>query len=195
MNNEKFDFPSYFSQFYFYVAQHYLILGDAEKALNFINLSIDITPTIVELYLVKSKILKHCLYLNEVSKQNESIYVKDWMGSHYEFYYDEMKDEEYINPCVSIYLSLYSDYLGNDSDPNDDVPAHSITFLLNLRKYDNKNELTFKFYKYENDKLKYNNVIYVYNGDAQIGEIYYYETLNVSHDWIITFLNENLKIN
>ena len=65
MNNEKFDFPSYFSQFYFYVAQHYLILGDAEKALKFINLSIDITPTIVELYLVKSKILKHCLYLNE----------------------------------------------------------------------------------------------------------------------------------
>jgi hypothetical protein len=42
-----------------------LILGDNEKALNFINLSIDITPTIVELYLVKSKILKHSLYLSE----------------------------------------------------------------------------------------------------------------------------------
>ena len=65
MNNEKLDFPSYFSQFYFYVSQHYLILGDNEKALNFINLSIDITPTIVELYLVKSKILKHSLYLSE----------------------------------------------------------------------------------------------------------------------------------
>ncbi|XP_066937561.1 N-alpha-acetyltransferase 15, NatA auxiliary subunit isoform X2 [Macrobrachium rosenbergii] len=42
-----------------YLAQHYSYLGDSEKALQLIDRALDHTPTLIELYIVKGKILKH----------------------------------------------------------------------------------------------------------------------------------------
>ncbi|XP_064103950.1 LOW QUALITY PROTEIN: N-alpha-acetyltransferase 15, NatA auxiliary subunit-like [Macrobrachium nipponense] len=41
-----------------YLAQHYSYLGDSEKALQLIDRALDHTPTLIELYIVKGKILK-----------------------------------------------------------------------------------------------------------------------------------------
>ena len=52
---------------YFYAAQHFDFLGDLEKALKYINCAIDNTPSVVEFYMTKSKILKHGLHYEESS--------------------------------------------------------------------------------------------------------------------------------
>ena len=49
----------------YYAAQHFDYLRDLEKALSLINLAIDQTPSFVEFYMVKSKILKHAFMLSE----------------------------------------------------------------------------------------------------------------------------------
>ncbi|MPC26710.1 N-alpha-acetyltransferase 15, NatA auxiliary subunit [Portunus trituberculatus] len=42
-----------------FLAQHHSYLGDTEKALSLIEQAIEHTPTLIELYIVKGKILKH----------------------------------------------------------------------------------------------------------------------------------------
>ena len=42
----------------YYLAQHYDYLGDTTKAFEYINQAICDTPTLVELYMFKAKILK-----------------------------------------------------------------------------------------------------------------------------------------
>ncbi|XP_039295227.1 N-alpha-acetyltransferase 15, NatA auxiliary subunit [Nilaparvata lugens] len=44
---------------YYYLAQHYDYLGDTEKALHYINMAIDHTPTLIELFVTKGRIYKH----------------------------------------------------------------------------------------------------------------------------------------
>lgn len=49
----------------FYASQHYDFLGEEEKALAYINKATDTTPSVVEFYMAKSKILKHGMMLEE----------------------------------------------------------------------------------------------------------------------------------
>ncbi|KAJ3064506.1 hypothetical protein HDU98_012091 [Podochytrium sp. JEL0797] len=51
--------PSAILWVYYYLAQHYDFLGDRSKALEYIELAIQHTPTLVELFMTKAKILKH----------------------------------------------------------------------------------------------------------------------------------------
>ncbi|KAI9352659.1 NMDA receptor-regulated protein 1-domain-containing protein [Obelidium mucronatum] len=51
--------PSAILWVYYYLAQHFDFLGDRTKALEYINLAIDHTPTLVELFMTKARILKH----------------------------------------------------------------------------------------------------------------------------------------
>jgi len=44
---------------YFYLAQHYDFLKDYSKALHYINLAIEHTPTLIELFVCKGRIYKH----------------------------------------------------------------------------------------------------------------------------------------
>jgi len=52
---------------YYFASQHYDILGESEKALDCINKAIKSTPTVVEFFMVKSKILKHNLLFEEAA--------------------------------------------------------------------------------------------------------------------------------
>ena len=52
---------------YYFASQHYDILGESEKALEYINKSIKSTPSVVEFFMVKSKILKHNLLFDEAA--------------------------------------------------------------------------------------------------------------------------------
>ncbi|KAI8840387.1 NMDA receptor-regulated protein 1-domain-containing protein [Chytriomyces cf. hyalinus JEL632] len=51
--------PSAVLWVYYYLAQHYDFLGDGVKALSYIELAIQHTPTLVELFMTKARILKH----------------------------------------------------------------------------------------------------------------------------------------
>ncbi len=60
-NGEKIilDLVPEFIWVYYFAAQHYDFLRNLEKAMEMINLAIDKTPSVVEFYMVKSKIFEH----------------------------------------------------------------------------------------------------------------------------------------
>ena len=62
--SDDLNLPIHKSWLYFYAAQHYLFLCELETAVNYINLAIDITPTVVEFYMVLSKIFNHSYMRN-----------------------------------------------------------------------------------------------------------------------------------
>lgn len=53
---------------YFYLAQHYLYKEDLDTALEYIDLAIEHSPTLVELYIIKARILKHKGLFGEASE-------------------------------------------------------------------------------------------------------------------------------
>ena len=62
--SDDLDLPVHKSWLYYYAAQHYLFLCDLEEAVNYINLAIDITPSVIEFYMVLSKIFNHSYMRN-----------------------------------------------------------------------------------------------------------------------------------
>ena len=56
---DNLDLPIHVAWVYFYEAQHYLFLSELEEAINYINVAIDITPSVIEFYMVAAKIFKH----------------------------------------------------------------------------------------------------------------------------------------
>ena len=130
------------------------------------------------------------VYMNEIIKNNEVINV---YNKSYSFNYDEEKDGKYINPYLTISFALYSEALGTDTG-DDDVLYHSISFLINIRPNDLKDNISYKLCKYSNSENMYNNVVLIYSGDNVIGEAYYYTKLDVTKNWITEFLNENLLV-
>lgn len=48
---------------YYFLAQHYDYLGQTQKALEYINLAIDHTPTLIELFVTKGRIYKVKAYM------------------------------------------------------------------------------------------------------------------------------------
>lgn len=55
----------------YYLAQHYLFMKDFQKATEYIDKAIKHTPTLVELYIFKSRILKHLGLLEEAAENLE----------------------------------------------------------------------------------------------------------------------------
>ena len=66
-DNVNLSIPTVFIWVYYFASQHYDILGESEKALKYINKAIKSTPSVVEFFMVKSKILKHNLLFEEAS--------------------------------------------------------------------------------------------------------------------------------
>ena len=65
--NSNLNIQPVFIWIYYFAAQHFDILGESEKAIDYINKAIKSTPTVVEFFMVKSKILKHNLLYEEAS--------------------------------------------------------------------------------------------------------------------------------
>jgi tetratricopeptide (TPR) repeat protein len=57
--NKEAEPPTTLLWVYYYLAQHFDFINEHQKALDFINKSIEHTPTLVELYMIKGKINKH----------------------------------------------------------------------------------------------------------------------------------------
>jgi len=59
IDTDKKEDPSVLLWCYYYLANHYDVLGDAVVALEYINKAIEHTPTVVDLYLCKARIYRH----------------------------------------------------------------------------------------------------------------------------------------
>ena len=66
-NNEKISKINEITWLYYYASQHYDYFKDLNKALKYINKAIKNIPSVVEFYMLKSKILKHLLLYEESS--------------------------------------------------------------------------------------------------------------------------------
>ena len=66
-NNEKLSKINEITWIYYYSSQHYDFFKDLNKSLKYINKAITNIPSIVEFYMLKSKILKHLLLYEESS--------------------------------------------------------------------------------------------------------------------------------
>ena len=67
-DNSNLSIAPVFIWVYYFASQHYDILGESEKALLYINKAIKSTPSVVEFFMVKAKILKHNLLFDEAEK-------------------------------------------------------------------------------------------------------------------------------
>ena len=65
IDNSNLNIPTTFIWVYYFSAQHFEILGNSEKALEYINKAIKLTPSVVEFFMVKARILKHNLLYEE----------------------------------------------------------------------------------------------------------------------------------
>ena len=66
-DNNSINIEPVFIWVYYFASQHFDIIGESEKAIEYINKAIKSTPTVVEFFMVKSKILKHNLLYDEAS--------------------------------------------------------------------------------------------------------------------------------
>ena len=66
-DNNNLNIEPVFIWVYYFASQHFDIVGESEKAIEYINKAIKSTPTVVEFFMVKSKILKHNLLYEEAS--------------------------------------------------------------------------------------------------------------------------------
>ena len=66
-DNSMINIEPVFIWVYYFASQHFDIVGESEKAIEYINKAIKSTPTVVEFFMVKSKILKHNLLYEEAS--------------------------------------------------------------------------------------------------------------------------------
>ena len=67
LDNSNLNIPTTFIWVYYFSAQHFEIMGNSEKALEYINKAIKLTPSVVEFFMVKARILKHNLLYEESS--------------------------------------------------------------------------------------------------------------------------------
>ena len=67
IDNSNLNIPTTFIWVYYFSAQHFEIMGNSEKALEYINKAIKLTPSVVEFFMVKARILKHNLLFEESS--------------------------------------------------------------------------------------------------------------------------------
>jgi len=83
-NNDKItlDIIPEFIWVYYFAAQHYDHMRNLEKALEFINLAIDKTPSVIEFYMVKSKIFEHAGLYEKASDAYEKAKKLDY-GDRY----------------------------------------------------------------------------------------------------------------
>lgn len=136
-------------------------------------------------------------YLNESNLNilfiDDNVEADNVLYDNYYLYYDEDPDKEYVNQIALIEVSLYFSELGTDTDPEDIALKHSITFVFVFYPVSLKiQELKFEFYSFNDSKLKFNNLIYIYSSNELVGKIFYYSNLNIEQKWIETFLDENL---
>ena len=101
---------------------------------------------------------------------------------------------EYCIPVISknSFTKVYNNELGYTCDLNEEIFI-SMSFLCKL--YGTIKEISnirYEFYKYENSKNIFTDLVLMYSDTELIGKIYFSTTLTISDEWITNFINNNL---
>ena len=145
----------------------------------------------------KEKIGINFLCLKAASNAENGIYVvNEWMElQKYIFEYDDENEEKFVNPRLKVEFEIYSIELGTDTDPTLDIPFHSfsVEFLSNGCSRIPV-DLRMEFVDCSDADCRCNRTVYVYDGNELVGEIYLSFSLNISNDWFISFLKNNMFV-
>ena len=95
----------------------------------------------------------------------------------------------YIDSWMSSEIKFYAEELGTDTDINMDVPGHSMTLeLISLPQKRIGRYLRYEFYSYDSDK----HIVKIYSGNVLVAYMNYFTGLDISQEWLISFLNDYL---
>jgi len=108
--NDNLDLPIHKSWVYFYAAQHYLFLTELETAIDYINLATDLTPSVIEFYMVMAKIFKHSYMRNHCNEAFDKARRLD-VGDRYLF--SKMIKYYLRSGNMEKHSELIDNYIGN----------------------------------------------------------------------------------
>ncbi|KAI5956549.1 hypothetical protein KGF54_001024 [Candida jiufengensis] len=95
---------------YFYLAQHYLYTNNLDLATKYIDLALDHSPTLVELYIIKARILKHLGDLqkaSEIMTQGRELDLQDrFINSKATKYLLRANKVDEAIDCISLFTKL-----------------------------------------------------------------------------------------
>lgn len=105
---------------YFYLAQHYLYKEELDTALKYINLAIEHSPTLVELYIIKARILKHQGLFekaSEVMDEGRKLDLQDrFINSKATKYMLRANKVDEAIDCISLFTKLDEDAVNGCKD-------------------------------------------------------------------------------
>lgn len=114
--NDQLDNEANMAWVHYYASQHYDFLGESEKALTYINKALDSTPSVVEFYMEKSKILKHGYMLEESALTYEKAKTLDlgdrYLNAKYAKIFTRMAN---VDKSVEIMKEFVKDPLGEEN--------------------------------------------------------------------------------
>ena len=111
----------------------------------------------------------------------------------YSLHYKESEEGMYIDSRMSSEIKFYAEELGTDTDINMDVPNHSMTLeLISLPQNGIDGDLRYEFYSYDSDKYMRDNIVKIYSGNVLVAYMIYFTGLDISQEWLISFLNDYL---
>lgn len=155
----------------------------------------------------KEKINESFLIITAKNDPEAGIYViyEDSWTSYvfsYEDEFDNIFDEDYVpeeysNPLVTVSYSLFIEEFGTGDNWDDEKDGAyvSIGFVMRFDGITNQSvNPTFEFFEYKNEDHTTNYFIRVYDNEECIGEISYVTDLEISREWIVDYLTDNLFI-
>ena len=140
---------------------------------------------------VKDRLEGRFLYL-DLTPALEEGRISDRLYSYkdsYSLHYKESEEGMYIDSWMSSEIKFYAEELGTDTDINMDVPGHSMTLeLISLPQKRIGRYLRYEFYSYDSDK----HIVKIYSGNVLVAYMNYFTGLDISQEWLISFLNDYL---
>lgn len=101
-------------------------------------------------------------------------------------------NEEILVPEIQSSFSFYDENLGPNENKDDGIVI-SMSFLCKLCGTTKEiSNIRYEFYKYENSKNIFTDLVLMYSDTELIGKIYFSTTLTISDEWITNFINNNL---
>ncbi|KAL6451175.1 NAT1 N-terminal acetyltransferase A complex subunit NAT1 [Candida maltosa Xu316] len=105
---------------YYYLAQHYLHKDDLTNALKYVDLAIEHTPTLVELYIIKARIIKHqgdIVKASDVMTEGRLLDLQDrFINSKATKYLLRADKVDEAIDCISLFTKLEEDAINGCKD-------------------------------------------------------------------------------
>lgn len=103
----------------------------------------------------------------------------------------EENKEDIANPIGYVSCDVYDEKLSNDNSLN---KSYRMKAYFYLQEEQQEVNLYYELYKFENEKLMWNNVLYVYNNEDIVIKLFYYTKIEINIEYFINMIEENIFV-